>query len=105
MLRPPGRRDTRPSRAGRDKARSRPPSPPGPSGAKGFRIRWFTRGWTLQELLAPSHIHFFGRGWTKLGSKHDLVDYLVQVTGISQEYLYGEPLESASVAERMSWAS
>jgi len=77
----------------------------GPSATKRSRIRWFTRGWTLQELLAPSYIRFFGRGWTKLGTKHDLVDYLVQVTGISQEYLHGEPLASASVAERMSWAS
>jgi len=69
------------------------------------KIRWFSRGWTLQELLASTKIIFFGKKWAKLGDKDDLADALSDITGISPEYLYGEPLSSASVAERMSWAS
>ena len=35
--------------------------------------RWFTRGWTLQELIAPLQVHFFGAGWKYIGSKSGLV--------------------------------
>ncbi|PPQ64874.1 hypothetical protein CVT26_002592 [Gymnopilus dilepis] len=27
---------------------------------------WFRRGWTLQELLAPSNVHFYTKSWTPL---------------------------------------
>jgi hypothetical protein len=33
------------------------------------RSRWFTRGWTLQELIAPADVHFYARDWTSLGPK------------------------------------
>lgn len=35
------------------------------------RSAWFTRGWTLQELLAPPVVIFFDRGWKLVGSKED----------------------------------
>ncbi|GKZ25159.1 hypothetical protein AbraIFM66951_001146 [Aspergillus brasiliensis] len=68
--------------------------------------RWFTRGFTLQELIAPSDVVFFSRNWVALGSKMDLCDIISDITGIGLEYLcqYRE-LECASIAQRMSWAA
>ena len=38
------------------------------TGLRGFGdSRWFTRGWTLQELLAPRKLEFFARDWTPIG--------------------------------------
>ncbi|KAH6616722.1 heterokaryon incompatibility protein-domain-containing protein [Boeremia exigua] len=67
--------------------------------------RWFTRGWTLQELIAPSQVHLYGRGWTYLGSKHSLRQLLVDITGIDQTALLNANLGRVSVAQRMSWAA
>jgi hypothetical protein len=70
------------------------------------KSRWFTRGWTLQELLAPQSVHFYSAEWTFLGSKHDLCDVISQVTGIHEKYLKGsESIMDASAALKMSWAS
>ncbi|KAJ5836566.1 HET-domain-containing protein [Penicillium robsamsonii] len=68
--------------------------------------RWFTRGFTLQELIAPGNVVFFSRNWVRLGSKMDLCDAISDITGIGVEYLcqYRE-LECASIAQRMSWAA
>lgn len=51
--------------------------------------RWFTRGWTLQELLAPSNLVFYGSGWQFLGSKMQMLDVLPQITGIEVAYRQG----------------
>jgi hypothetical protein len=67
--------------------------------------RWFKRGWTLQELLAPRDIIFFGKDWSRLGAKADMVDWLSEITGIERGFLRGAELGLASVAKRMSWAS
>jgi len=68
--------------------------------------RWFTRGWTLQELIAPEKIFFFDKDWNYRGAKEDLVDELSKITGIPQGILqHTEPLSSTSVAQRMSWAA
>ncbi|KAL2271346.1 hypothetical protein VTJ83DRAFT_717 [Remersonia thermophila] len=70
------------------------------------RARWFTRGWTLQELLAPRELEFYARSWTAFGSRSRLGAMLSKITNIPEEYLSGElPLARASVAKRMSWAS
>jgi Heterokaryon incompatibility protein (HET) len=66
---------------------------------------WFTRGWTLQELIAPQSVIFYDSKWIPLGSKKDLIEDLVQITGIDKGSLQGEDLEKASVAQRMSWAA
>src|SRR5207248_11760504 len=47
------------------------------------RCRWFTRGWTLQELIAPEDIYFFDQDWNNRGSKRDLVEHLSRITGIN----------------------
>jgi hypothetical protein len=65
------------------------------------RSKWFTRGWTLQELLAPSEVVFFDRVWVKLGTKASLEDTISDVTGITHMFRFGQ----ASVAQKMSWAS
>ncbi|KAI0509525.1 hypothetical protein F5B22DRAFT_616614 [Xylaria bambusicola] len=70
------------------------------------KSRWFQRGWTLQELIAPKIVHFFDRKWNHLGQKRDLSLTLVEVTKIPRVFLLGIiPLHEASVAQRMSWAS
>ena len=66
--------------------------------------RWFTRGWTLQELIAPTHVEFFVQDWKYLGTKLSLRDGITTVTGINGNALFGEDLELFSVAERMTWA-
>ncbi len=68
--------------------------------------RWFTRGWTLQELLAPKKVVFYARGWRLLGTKSSLVRVVEKITGIDELTLL-EPrlIHRASVAQRMSWAA
>lgn len=67
---------------------------------------WFTRGWTLQELLAPRNVSFFNRSWKLLGTKRTLQNLVSTTTGIENEYLINaRPLSQASVAKRMSWAA
>ena len=74
--------------------------------------RWFTRGWTLQELVAPRKLHFYGKDWSYLGSKVQLACELSDITGIAAEYLVWPdepecppPWTHTSLAERMSWLS
>lgn len=67
---------------------------------------WFTRGWTLQELIAPRNVHFYDRNWVLLGTKEKLAGYLSQVTGIVLAVLVGASSPSScSIAQRMSWAA
>ncbi|KAK3987656.1 vegetative incompatibility protein HET-E-1 [Cladorrhinum sp. PSN332] len=68
--------------------------------------RWFTRGWTLQELLAPRKVVFYAKGWRLLGTKSSLVKNIQKITKIDELTLL-EPrlIHNASVAQRMSWAS
>lgn len=67
---------------------------------------WFTRGWTLQELLAPPNVKFYNQHWIALGTKQTLGTVLTQTTGIDDDILRGkDPLASRSIAQRMSWAS
>jgi hypothetical protein len=67
------------------------------------RSRWFTRGWTLQELLAPKSLEFFSQDGIWLGDKESLNLQIQQVTGIPMPALQGEPLSQISVETRMSW--
>jgi len=68
--------------------------------------RWFYRGWTLQELIAPRLVKFFDRNWKCLGTKQSLLSTLCRITGIDREVLEDpECLPDVSVARRMSWAA
>jgi hypothetical protein len=65
--------------------------------------RWFTRGWTLQELLAPSIVEFFSQEWERIGDKISLKSLIKKTTGIPCEALGGVPLSQFSVDERLRW--
>ena len=89
--------------------------------------RWFTRGWTLQELIAPSYVYFYSTNWKILGSKlkirrndrvlshrkqfqmtvaPDLRKLLSTITGISLRILKTpNMLQNCAAAKRMSWAA
>lgn len=69
------------------------------------KSRWFTRGWTLQELIAPASVHFFSSNDTLLGGRTSLVWLINDITGIASQALRGDPLNNFSVEERMSWIS
>lgn len=62
---------------------------------------WFTRGWTLQELLAPSRLVFYDHNWIDIGTKSSLQEVISTVTGI-EDFLH---CERACVAQKMSWAA
>ncbi|KAL8846666.1 MAG: hypothetical protein Q9221_008252 [Calogaya cf. arnoldii] len=83
------------------------------------RSAWFTRGWTLQELLAPNHVVFFGRSWGLIGHKglhgassplgRSLERDISDVTGISEKHLLGQEYLSQPtiqcIAKKLSWVS
>ena len=64
---------------------------------------WFTRGWTLQELLAPSFVIFFDREWRDFGTKSTLATEISTVTGIKHDDLYSRV--DVCIATKMSWVS
>jgi len=66
--------------------------------------RWFTRGWTLQELIAPSSVQFFSRNGELLGSKKSRKQQIHQITGIDIQALQGHPLSRFDADERLLWA-
>lgn len=81
---------------------------------------WFSRGWTLQELLAPQKVFFYSKQWTYLGSKGcqrsemlrdgryglGLLQSVTNKTGVASPFVSGQdPVHSASIAQRMSWAA
>jgi hypothetical protein len=67
------------------------------------KSRWFTRGWTLQELLAPTSVEFFSVHGQKFGTKATLQRQICDITGIPTQALQGAALSTFSVAERISW--
>ncbi|KAH8724693.1 heterokaryon incompatibility protein-domain-containing protein [Phaeosphaeriaceae sp. PMI808] len=69
------------------------------------RSRWFTRGWTLQELLAPASVEFFSNEGKRLGSKISLEQEIHTITKIPVSVLRGQDLSDVSVDGRMSWAA
>jgi hypothetical protein len=95
------------------------------------KCAWFSRGWTLQEMLAPHCVVFFTARWETIGHKiymrshfggniktcpceerrttsslgPHIIPWLVKASGIPEKYLSGEHPSKASIAARMSWAS
>ncbi|KAL8778615.1 MAG: hypothetical protein Q9194_001904 [Teloschistes cf. exilis] len=65
---------------------------------------WFTRGWTLQELLAPHDLEFLDRSWNTIGSKKKLRHHVSQATQIPVRDLFSN-ITQQSIAKRMSWLS
>lgn len=70
------------------------------------KARWFTRGWCLQELIAPQKVEFYAQDWTDIGTKWSLSDMITQITGVPNSLLlHGTDLRDFSIAQKMSWAS
>ena len=68
--------------------------------------KWFTRGWTLQELVAPKNVMFFDRDWQYLGDRESLQPILTSRTNISRHFLlHSDDIRRASISQRMSWFS
>ncbi|KAK3368857.1 heterokaryon incompatibility protein-domain-containing protein [Lasiosphaeria ovina] len=68
--------------------------------------RWFTRGWTLQELIAPRRLEFYDEHWGPRGEKSNLLAEISQHTGIDVDVLVDSAvLSKTPVARKMSWAS
>jgi hypothetical protein len=66
--------------------------------------KWFTRGWTLQELLAPRTVEFFSEEGNRLGDKGTLEQQIHEITGIPSTALRQYSLSQFDVEERFSWA-
>ena len=65
--------------------------------------RWFTRGWTLQELLAPASLVFYDKNWIDIGTKRSLQEEISSETGIKINHLFNHM--DACIAVKLSWAS
>ncbi|KAK0790679.1 hypothetical protein LTR59_009173 [Friedmanniomyces endolithicus] len=69
------------------------------------KSRWFTRGWTLQELIAPRVVEFWSRDGHFLGTKESLEDLIVEITGVPASALRGASLSNFTTNERLRWAA
>lgn len=96
------------------------------------KSRWFKRGWTLQELIAPDRLRFFDANWIEMDDRVKMTPLLSEITGIDPAVLSrnhgsghtheiqprtllcvvcGNPtsieeiLRRTSVAARMSWCA
>ncbi|KAF5370401.1 hypothetical protein D9758_006986 [Tetrapyrgos nigripes] len=67
--------------------------------------RWFKRGWTLQELLAPEFVVFLDKDWARIGTRWSLRDVISAVSGIPVNVFEGRFIDEYSIAQRMSWAA
>lgn len=67
------------------------------------KSRWFTRGWTLQELLAPASVEFFSYECERLGDKNSLEQMICKITNVPKLALQGASLSRFSNKERFSW--
>lgn len=75
---------------------------------KAMGSKWFDRGWTLQELLAPREVLFYNKDWGYVGQKSTLADRISQRTGINADVLRDgsvKKIKNFSVAQRLSWAA
>lgn len=68
------------------------------------RSRWFTRGWTLQELVAPEKVEFYSKEGVYLGDKRSLEPLIRDITNIPANALRCTPLSNFTVSEREAWA-
>ena len=67
---------------------------------------WFSRGWTLQEMIAPQNLQFFNKDWRAIGNKNRLAETLEEITGVPGHIL-ADGLEGnrPCVAQIISWAA
>ncbi|KAI6033867.1 hypothetical protein PISMIDRAFT_682070 [Pisolithus microcarpus 441] len=67
---------------------------------------WFSRGWTLQELIAPEDLQFFNKEWQFIGDKRSRACNLEEITRVPRGVLEDSlAAYGPSVAQVMSWAA
>ncbi|KAM5537052.1 hypothetical protein V8D89_009198 [Ganoderma adspersum] len=78
-----------------------------PTTARTFlKSKWFTRGWPLQELVAPTYVVFLTSNWRIIGTRQSLASAVEKITGIDLDVLMHKcRLDQVSIARRMSWAA
>ncbi|EHK49557.1 hypothetical protein TRIATDRAFT_178920, partial [Trichoderma atroviride IMI 206040] len=72
------------------------------------RSQWFTRGWTLQELLAPRALIFVDQNWQKFGTAYDLEKLIETASSIKVQrhvHLGRKRSEVFQVGQCMAWAA
>lgn len=70
------------------------------------RSEWFTRSWTLQQMIASSNLRFYNNSWILIGALPDLATDISHITGVHEKLLRKErDLKSYSIAQEMSWAA
>jgi len=67
--------------------------------------RWFTRGWTLQELVAPKEVEFYDALWEVIGNRSTLRYLIQEIAEIPVSFFTNQSVYDASIAQRMSWAA
>lgn len=67
--------------------------------------KWWSRGWTLQELIAPSRVFFYNADWMYIGTRQGYADTISSITLVPIAVLAGEDPLMYSIAQRMSWVS
>ncbi|KAF5344883.1 hypothetical protein D9758_011564 [Tetrapyrgos nigripes] len=77
----------------------------GDAGSSFRGSKWFRRGWTLQELLAPEYVVFLDKDWIRIGTRWSLRDVVSAVTTIPIGVFEGRDVTEFSIAQRMSWAA
>ena len=67
---------------------------------------WWSRGWTLQELIGPESASFYDCHWRGLGTKIELLSPISNKTEIPEDVLSHKTSPAVcSIAQRMSWAA
>ncbi|KAI0753645.1 heterokaryon incompatibility protein-domain-containing protein [Fomes fomentarius] len=70
------------------------------------KSKWHTRGWTLQELIAPKLVAFVSSSWSPIAFKDDQARLVEEATGVPVEVLADpKQMKRFSIAQRMSWAA
>ncbi len=70
------------------------------------KSKWHTRGWTLQELIAPRQVHFVSKSWMLMGKKDENAEVVRDATGVPAIVLKDpQQMRNFSIAQRMSWAA
>ena len=67
---------------------------------------WFSRGWTLQEMIAPRNLQFFNKDCQSIGNKEAHAWTLHRITGVPGHILAnGLEGNRPCVAQIISWAA
>jgi hypothetical protein len=67
---------------------------------------WFTRGWTLQELIAPVCVEFYAEDWASIETKAERYEEIANRTKIDSTVLIRtQEIDLFSVAEKFPWVA